>query len=291
MFTGCITALVTPFKKGKIDFKALEKLLNHQIKGGIDGIVLCGTTGESPTLSKDERKELIKTAASIIKKRTHLIVGTGSNCTQTAIMYTEEAEKLGAAGALVVAPYYNKPTQEGLYRHYEAISKSTKLPIILYNIPGRVVINMTDQTIARIAKLKNICGIKDATGDLSRPLSLQMQNLNNKFTMLSGDDITAVAFNAAGGHGVISVTSNLLPKACTKVQDLCSKGNFELAKKEHQKLVPLHLGLFCETNPAPIKYALSLLGFTTPEVRQPLVELQDESKAKVKGILKSLKII
>ncbi len=291
MFKGCITALVTPFKSGKIDYKALEKLISLQIKEGINGIVLCGSTGEAATISKDERKELIKAAKSIIKKRIPLIVGTGTNCTKTTIEYTQEAEELGANGALVVAPYYNKPTQEGIYQHFAAISKSTKLPVIIYNVPARTVININDQTIARLAKLKNICGVKDASGDLTRPLSLQIHTLNNKFTMLSGDDITAVAFNASGGHGVISVTSNALPKLCTRIQSLCTKGDYEAARKEHQKLVPIHLGLFCETNPVPIKYALHLLGLISPEMRLPLVELQEESKTKIKSILKSLKLI
>jgi len=291
MFKGCITALVTPFKNGKLDLKALEKLISWQIKEGINGIVLCGSTGESATVSQEERKELIKTSVSIIKKRIPLIVGTGTNYTKTTIEYTQEAEELGADGALVVAPYYNKPTQEGIYRHYEAISKNTKLPIIIYNNPARVVINISDQTIARIATLKNIRGVKDASGDLTRPLSLQTYPLNKKFIMLSGDDIIAVAFNVSGGQGLISIASNLLPKLCTKVQTLCADGNYEAAKIEHQKLVPFYLLLFCETNPAPIKYALHLLGFIAPEMRLPLVELQEESKTKIKSVLKSLKLI
>ena len=291
MFKGCITALVTPFKSGKVDYKALEKLISLQIKEGINGIVLCGSTGEAATISKDERKELIKAAKSIIKKRIPLIVGTGTNCTKTTIEYTQEAEELGANGALVVAPYYNKPTQEGIYQHFAAISKNTKLPVIIYNNPARVVINISDETISRISQFKNIYTIKDATGDLTRPLSLQTYPLSKKFTMLSGDDINAVSFNVSGGKGLISIASNLLPKLCTKIQTLCTKGDYEAAKIEHQKLVPFYLLLFCETNPVPIKYALHLLGIISPEVRLPLVELQEESKTKIKNILKSLKLI
>jgi 4-hydroxy-tetrahydrodipicolinate synthase len=291
MFKGCITALVTPFKNGKIDYKALEKLFAYQINGGVDGIVLCGSTGEAATLTVDEKEDFIRTSLSIIKKRVPVIIGTTSNSTQAAIEYIQQAERLGGDGALIATPYYNKPTQEGIYRHFEAIRKHSKLPIILYNIPGRSAVNMTDQTIARIAKLKNVVGMKDSSCDLARPFSLQTYDLNDKFAMLSGEDITTVAFNASGGEGLISVSANVLPKQCSNVQALCAKGDYKTALREHQKLVPLHLGLFCETNPIPVKYALHLLGLISPEMRLPLVELQEESKTKIKSILKSLKLI
>ena len=291
MFKGCITALVTPFRKGKIDFKALEKLITWQIEQGINGLVLCGSTGEASTLTVDEKEEFIRTSLSIINKRVPAIIGTTSNATQTAIEYIKQAERLGSNGALIATAYYNKPTQEGIYRHFEAIRKQSKLPIVLYNIPGRSAVNMTDETIARIAKLKNIVGLKDSSCDLARPFSLQTYNLNSDFAMLSGEDITTVAFNASGGKGLISVSANIVPKQCAQIQALCAKGDYKSALKEHQKLVPLHLGLFCETNPIPLKYALHLLGFISAEMRLPLMELQNESKTRIKNILKSLKLL
>lgn len=290
LFSGLYTALITPFKNGKIDEQALEKLIEFQIKNGVDGIVPCGTTGESPTLTHDEHNLVIDICVNVVKKRVKIIAGTGSNSTSEAIMMTNHAKKVGVDACLIVAPYYNKPTQEGLYRHFKAINDECKIPLIVYNIPGRSVINISDETLAGLSKLENIVGIKDATGDLARVASLKLL-VKNDFSLLSGEDATAVGFNAMGGNGVISVTSNIAPKLCADLQKACLEGDYKKAVSIQDKLTPLNSVMFCETNPIPVKYAASLMGFCTSEIRLPLVEPSNVSKEKIAKEMRSLGLI
>jgi 4-hydroxy-tetrahydrodipicolinate synthase len=270
MFTGSITALITPFKSGQIDWKAFEKLIEWQIESGTDGLVPCGTTGESPTLSHEEHHQVVERCIKIAAGRVPVIAGTGSNSTQEAVSLTKEAQKAGANAALVVTPYYNKPSQEGLYQHYKMLHDCTNIPIIIYNIPGRSVIDMSIDTMCRLAELARIVGVKDATGDLARPLNLK-NRLGDDFCQLSGNDDTATAFLAQGGHGCISVTSNVAPALCAKMHDSWQAGNLKQMVEARDLLTPLHRALFCETSPAPVKYAAACLGFGTDEVRLPLV--------------------
>ena len=294
MFKGVYTALITPFKNGKLDEKAFQSFVEWQIKEGIHGLVPCGTTGESPTLSHDEHNRIIDLCIEVAKGKVPVMAGTGSNSTAEAIMTTKHAKKAGADAALVVAPYYNKPTQEGLYQHFKAIAESAKLPIFVYNIPGRSVINITDETLARILDLPYVVGIKDATGDLTRPYTLRMKAgaaKAKKIQMLSGEDMTAVAFNVAGGQGCISVASNIMPKLCAQVQDACLKGDYIKAAKLHETLAPLNSVLFCETSPAPVKFAASLIGKCKSDLRLPLVEPSAHSKKQITEVLKNLHLI
>lgn len=284
MFRGSLTALITPFKDGRIDEAAYTGLISKQIEGGIHGLVPCGTTGESPTLSHAEHNHAVELCIKTAKGRVPVIAGAGSNCTAEAVMMAEHAEKAGADGVLVVTPYYNKPTQEGLYRHFKAINDAINIPVILYNIPGRSVVDMTDETIIRLAELKNIKGIKDATGNLERPSRLRM-SLGADFCQLSGDDSTALAFNAQGGVGCISVASNIVPKSCSQLQDYWAAGKTQEALALHDKLMTLYSVMFIESNPSPVKYAASLMGLCQPDVRLPLVELSDAAKAKVRQAL------
>lgn len=284
MFTGAFTALITPFNHGAVDEAAYVKLIENQISKGIHGLVPCGTTGESPTLSHEEHIHVVELCIKTAKGRVPVIAGAGSNSTAEAVMMAKHAEKAGADGVLVVVPYYNKPTQEGLYQHFKAINDAINIPIILYNIPGRSVIDMSDDTIARLADLKHIKGIKDATGNLERPSRLRMR-LKRDFCQLSGDDGTALAFNAQGGVGCISVTSNIVPEACAMLQDLWAAGKKDEALALHDRLMLLHSVMFIESNPTPVKYAASLLGICQGEVRLPLVEPTDASKAKIRQAL------
>ncbi|HEU4838187.1 MAG TPA: 4-hydroxy-tetrahydrodipicolinate synthase [Micavibrio sp.] len=280
MFTGSITALITPFKNGEIDWKSFEGLIEWQIENGTDGLVPCGTTGESPTLSHDEHHEIVERCIKIAAGRVPVIAGTGSNSTHEAVSLTIEAQKSGATAALVVTPYYNKPSQEGLYQHYQTLHDSTNIPIVIYNIPGRSVIDMSIDTMCRLAELPRIVGVKDATGDLSRPLNLK-NRLGDNFCQLSGNDDTATAFLAQGGHGCISVTSNVAPALCAKMHDAWQAGNLKQMAEARDLLAPLHKALFCETSPAPVKYAASLLGFGSDEVRLPLVPASKGARAAV----------
>ncbi len=290
MFRGSITALVTPFNDGKVDYSAFEKLVEYQITNGTNGIVPCGTTGESPTLSYDEHKKIIEISIKVSNKKIPVIAGTGSNSTAEAIELTKHAEKVGADAALIVTPYYNKPTQEGLYAHYKAINDKCDIPIIIYNIPGRCVIDMSVDTMARLYELKNIIGVKDATGDLDRA-SEQMKKMGEEFIMLSGNDDNAYEFNLRGGRGCISVSANVAPKLCSEFQKLSLSNKKEEAKKIFDKLTPLHEVLFIETNPVPTKYSLSLMNKITEEVRLPLVTAKKESKEKIKKVLSNLSLI
>lgn len=290
MFHGIYTALITPFKAGKVDEAALEALIHWQIEQGVHGLVPCGTTGESPTLSYEEHKRIIELTVKAAAGRVPVMAGTGSNSTEEAIMFTQHAQKAGASGALVVAPYYNKPTQEGIFAHYEAIANSVDLPIIVYNIPGRSVINIADDTLARLAEIKNIAGVKDATGDLTRPLLLKEKLAGKPFELLSGEDMTAVAYNACGGVGCISVVSNVMPKQAAEVQNATLAGEFVKARELLQPMVPLIEALFCETSPSPVKYILSLMGKCAPDVRLPLVMPRPETRQRLEKLIKNLRL-
>ena len=289
MTTETFTAIVTPFKNGKIDEKSLEKIVEFQIKNGIDGIVPCGTTGESPTLNHEEHNLVIDLCVKIANKRIKVMAGTGSNSTEEAITMTNHAKEIGADSCLIVAPYYNKPTPEGVYQHFKALDKCG-IPLIVYNIPGRSGINIADENLARIAELENIVGIKDATGDLARVATLRLL-ISKKFAYLSGEDATVVGFNAMGGNGVISVTANIAPKLCSDLQKFCAQGDYQSALKIQDKLTDLHSAMFCETNPIPVKYAASLMGLCSQEIRLPLVEPSKTAKERIEKEMKKLGLI
>src|ERR1700750_2938848 len=277
-FRGSFTALVTPFKNGGLDEKAFRDLVDWQIAEGTNGLVPVGTTGESPTLSHEEHKRVVEWCVDEAKGRVPVVAGSGSNSTEEAIDLSRHAEKAGADAVLVVTPYYNKPTQEGLYQHYKAINEAIGIPIIIYNIPGRSVIDMSVDTMKRLFELKNIAGVKDATANMVR-VSQQRAELGPDFNQLSGEDATALGFMAHGGHGCISVTSNVAPRLCAEFQEFCLQGDYAGALKVQDKLMPLHTALFIETNPAPAKYALSLLGKCTDTVRLPMVRLAAPTNA------------
>ena len=281
MFKGCLTALITPFRDGALDEKAFQSFVDWQIKEGIHGLVPCGTTGESPTLSHKEHERVTALAIEVGRGRVPVIAGTGSNSTEEAIGFAKAAEKAGADAQLVVTPYYNKPTQEGLYRHFKAIHDSCGLPIVIYNIPPRSVVDMTVETMARLAKLPRIVGMKDATNDLTRPVRTKLA-IGDKFALLSGEDGTALAFLAQSGDGCISVTANIAPRLCSQMHEAWQQGNVRRAQELNETLMPLHLALFAETSPAPVKYAASLLGLGLADVRLPLCEIQDATKVRVR---------
>ena len=289
-FFGCYTALISPFKSDAVDYVALESFVEWQIAEGVHGLVPCGTTGESPTLTPAEHGEVIARTAKTAKGRVKIMAGTGSNSTAEAIDYTRHAEKAGADAALVVAPYYNKPTQEGLYQHFKAVAAATALPIFIYNIPGRSVVNLTDATLARLAEIKNIAGVKDATGDLARVATLR-HLVGERLVQFSGEDMTPVGFNAMGGRGVISVVSNLAPKLTAEVQNLSLAGKHEEARTLHAKLVPLIQSMFVETNPMPVKYGSSLLKKSDGSMRLPLVTPTAETQSAVKAAMSALGLI
>jgi 4-hydroxy-tetrahydrodipicolinate synthase len=281
MFRGSFTALVTPFKNGGIDERAFRELVDWQIAEGTDGLVPVGTTGESPTLTHEEHHRVVEWCVQQAKGRVPVIAGAGSNSTAEAVSLAKHAEKAGADAVLVVTPYYNKPTQEGLFRHYQAINDAIGIPIFIYNIPSRSVIDMSVETMARLAQLPNIKGVKDATANVGR-VSQQRAACGPDFIQLSGEDATALGFNAHGGVGCISVTSNVAPRLCAEFQDACLAGDFKTALKLQDRLMPLHVNLFVETNPAPAKYALSLLGKCSDAVRLPLAPLSDGAKRVVR---------
>ena len=293
MFKGSNVALITPFKDNKLDIDAYIKLIHFHLDNGTNGLVPAGTTGESPTLSHDEHEKVIELCIRESKGKIPVIAGTGSNSTSEAISLTKHAEKVGADGALVVTPYYNKPTQEGLYQHYKAINDNTNLPIIIYNIPSRCVIDMSVDTMARLFELKNIVGVKDATGDPER-ISNTLKKLGPEFIQLTGEDGFAYEFNKRGGVGIISVTANIAPKLCSDFQKYSkSKTDNEIKEAERidQILQPLHKSLFIESNPAPVKFAAKLLGLCDDEIRLPLVKIKTETELKVKETLASAKLI
>ena len=287
MFKGSIVALITPFENNKLDEDCYISLIHHHIKNGTSGLVPAGTTGESPTLTHEEHKRVIELSVKESKGKIPVIAGTGSNSTEEAISLTKHAEKAGADGVLVVTPYYNKPTQEGLYQHYKAINDNTSLPIIIYNIPSRCVIDMSVDTMARLFELKNIAGVKDATGDLNR-IDQTIKKLGPDFVQLTGEDGLAFEFNKRGGVGIISVTANIAPKLCSDMQKYSksqSENEIKEAERIDQMLQPLHKSLFIESNPAPVKYAASLLNISTEDVRLPLVKITNETKEKVKSAM------
>ncbi|BBE71310.1 4-hydroxy-tetrahydrodipicolinate synthase [Oharaeibacter diazotrophicus] len=284
MFKGSITALVTPFRDGEVDWGAFEAFVDWQILEGSHGLVPVGTTGESPTLSHDEHKKVVETAIKVAAGRVPVIAGAGSNNTTEAIDLARHAEKAGADALLVVTPYYNKPSQEGLYRHYKAINDAVGIPIVIYNIPPRSVIDMTPETMARLYELKNICGVKDATAKLDR-VSAQRQACGPDFCQLSGEDGTALAFMAQGGHGCISVTANVAPRLCAEFQEACMAGDYKAALAIQDRLFPLHTALFLEPNPQGAKYALSLLGKMGNELRLPLVPVSGPTEAALRKAL------
>ncbi|MBI1244192.1 MAG: 4-hydroxy-tetrahydrodipicolinate synthase [Alphaproteobacteria bacterium] len=285
MFKGSFVALITPFRNGQVDEPAFKKFVAWQIAQGTNGLVPCGTTGESPTLSHAEHEAVIEMCVAAAKGRVPVMAGTGSNSTEEAISLTKHAEKAGCDAALVVTPYYNKPSQEGLYLHYKAIAKSVKIPIFIYNIPGRCAVDMSVETMGRLAQIKNIVGVKDATGDLTRP-GLQRLACGADFVQLDGDDGTALAFNATGGVGCISVTGNIAPKLVARMQAASLKGDGKTALKIQDTLMPLHKALFSETSPGPVKYAASLLGLCTDEVRLPLGPIAAATKERVRATMK-----
>jgi len=285
MFRGSITALITPFKKGAVDEKAYQDFIEWQIKEGSHGLVPCGTTGESPTLSHDEHNRVIELCVEVAKGRVPVIAGTGSNSTAEAIQLTQHAKKAGADAALVVTPYYNKPTQEGMLQHYLAIANAVDLPIIIYNIPGRSVIDMSIETMAKLAEHTNIVGVKDATNDLMRPVRSRLA-FGEDFCHLSGEDGTAVAFLAQGGNGCISVTANVAPRLCAQLQDAWHLGAYDDVFRLRDILTPLHDAMFVETNPTPVKFAASLLGKCDPEVRLPMVPLSMKSQARIEEAMR-----
>jgi 4-hydroxy-tetrahydrodipicolinate synthase len=290
MLKGSIVALITPFRNGKIDEKAFQNFVDWQIRQGTHAVVPCGTTGESPTLSHAEHKRVVELAVEVAKGRVPVIAGTGSNSTEEAIDFTRHAKKAGADAALVVTPYYNKPTQEGLYHHYKALNDAVELPIVIYNIPARCVIDMSVATMARLAKLTNIVGVKDATMDLARPLRTRAA-IEGEFTQLSGEDITVLAFLAQGGDGCISVTANVAPAACAEMHTAWQKGETAKAMRLNERLAPLHDALFVETSPAPVKYAASLLDKSTPDVRLPLVAASPAAQEKVREAMRAAGVL
>lgn len=286
MFKGSFVALITPFKNGRIDEKAFRKLVNWQIEEGTHGLVPMGTTGESPTVSHDEHKRVVEICIEETRGRVPVIAGAGSNSTAEAIELARHAKAAGADAALVVTPYYNKPTQAGLYAHFKAVHDAARLPILIYNIPGRSVIDMTVDTMAELAKLPRIVGVKDATADLARPARTRLA-IGEKFCQLSGEDATALSFNAQGGVGCISVTANVAPRLCAEMHKASLAGDYARALEIHLKLMPLHTALFVEASPAPVKYAASRLGLCEPDVRLPLVETLKTTRARVDAALKS----
>jgi 4-hydroxy-tetrahydrodipicolinate synthase len=280
-FRGSFTALVTPFKNGSVDEKAFRDLVDWQIAEGTNGLVPVGTTGESPTLSHDEHMKVVEWCVDQARGRVPVVAGAGSNSTKEAIDLAQHAETAGADAVLVVTPYYNKPTQGGLYAHYKAINDAIGIPIIIYNIPGRSVVDMSVDTMARLFELKNIAGVKDATANMTR-VTQQRAVLGEDFNQLSGEDITALGFMAHGGHGCISVTSNVAPRLCAEFQAACLRGDFASALKLQDKLAPLHVNLFVETSPAPVKYAMSLIGKCANTLRLPMVPATETAQAAVR---------
>ncbi len=289
MLKGSIVALITPFKDDNLDENTYRKLINYHLKNGTNGVVPGGTTGESPTLSHSEHKKIIEIAVKECKGKIPIIAGTGSNSTDEAIELSKFAEKAGSDALLIVTPYYNKPTQEGLYQHYKKVNDSVGIPIIIYNIPSRSVIDMSVDTMSKLYELKNITGVKDATGDLNR-VDQQLKAMGKEFIQLTGNDDNALEFNKRGGVGAIGVTANIAAKISSDFQKACVD-NITLAQELDKLLQPLHTSLFIESNPSPVKFAASLLGMCNPEVRLPLVQIREETKKKIQEALKVAKLL
>ena len=285
MFKGSLVALITPFRKGGLDESAFQELVAWQVGQGTHGLVPCGTTGETPALEHEEQRRVIELCVEVARGRAPVIAGTGSNSTAHTIEATRQAKQAGADAALIVCPYYNKPTQEGLYQHFKAVHDAVELPIVIYNIPGRTSVDMTTATMARLAKLPNIVGVKDGTNDLTRPLKMRVE-IGVDFSLLSAEDATAVAYLAQGGDGCISVTANVAPRLCSEMHEAWQRGDIKTVRGINERLIPLHDALFTETSPAPVKYAASLLGRCTAEVRQPLWAIQPETQQKVQQAMR-----
>lgn len=286
MFQGSLTALITPFAaSGAVDARAFQDFVDWQISQGTEGVIPVGTTGESPTLTHDEHKQVVELCVEAAGGRVPVIAGTGSNSTHEAIDFTRHAKASGADAALVVTPYYNKPTQEGLYQHYKAIHDAVDLPIVIYNIPGRCIVDMSVETMARLAKLPNIVGVKDATNDLARPLATRLA-IGPEFCMLSGEDATIAAFLAQGGHGCISVTANVAPALCAQLHKAWRERDMATFEDVRDRLMPLHAAMFCETSPGPVKVGASLLGKCSPATRLPMVPVQESSRVVVEAAMR-----
>ena len=283
---GSIPALITPMKDGKVDEAAFRKFVSWQIAQGSQGLVPCGTTGESPTLSHEEHKRVVQICVEETAGRVPVIAGAGSNSTEEAIELTRHAKEVGADAVLHVTGYYNKPTQEGMYRHFTAVAEAVDLPILLYNIPARAIVEINVETMARLAKHPGIIGVKDATANLMRP-TRERNACGKGWRLLSGEDGTALGYMAHGGHGCISVTANVAPKLLAEFQAACLSGAYDRARELHDRLMPLHDAMFCEPSPAPVKYAVSLLGLCTPDVRLPLVEASEEARGRVRDAMQS----
>lgn len=290
MFKGSIVAIVTPFKNGKFDEKAYGDLIEWHISQGTHGIVPCGTTGEASTLDFEEHYRVIEVAVKAANKRIPVIAGTGANSTEEAIILTKKAKKLGADGALMVTPYYNKPTQEGLYKHYKVIAEKVDIPIVLYNVPGRTAVNMLPSTVARLMECKNIVALKEATGDMKQASEL-IRLCGDRLALISGDDFTTFTMLALGGRGAISVTANIAPKDSANMFNAWEKGDIAKARKLHYKLEPLNYAMFIETNPIPVKTSLALMGKIKEEFKLPLCEMSPANKEKLKGVLMSAGIL
>jgi 4-hydroxy-tetrahydrodipicolinate synthase len=280
MFKGSFVALITPFRNGGVDEAKFQDFVAWQVAQGTHGLVPTGTTGEAPTLSHEEQERVIALCAEVAAGKVPVIAGTGSNSTAHTIELTRMAKKAGATAALIVCPYYNKPTQEGLYQHFKAVHDAVDLPIVIYNIPGRSAVDMNNATMARLAKLPNIVGVKDATNDLARPLRMRIE-IGPDFAMMSGEDATAVAYLAQGGDGCISVTANVAPRMLADLHEAWAKGDFATVRQINERLGPLHDALFAETSPAPVKYAAALLGKCEPTVRQPLCPIMPQTQERV----------
>jgi len=290
MFKGSLVALITPFRNGAVDETAFQEHVAWQIGQGTHGLVPIGTTGECPALEEHEQERLIKLCVEVAKGRAPVIPGTGFNSTAHTIAATRVAKEAGADAALVVCPYYNKPTQEGLYQHFKAVHDAVEIPIVIYNIPGRSSVDMSNATMARLAKLPNVIGVKDATNDLARPLKMRVE-IGDGFCLLSGEDATAVAYLAQGGDGCISVTANVAPRLCSEMHKAWQRGDVKTVREINERLIPLHDALFAETSPAPVKYAASLLGRCTAEVRQPLWQTTPETQDKVQRAMRSAGLV
>jgi len=290
MFKGSIVALVSPFKDGKVDKERLLKLVEFHIREGTEGVVPCGTTGESATLSHEEHKEIVTLVVEAVNKRIPVIAGAGSNCTRESVDLAQHAKKVGADGILAVTPYYNKPTQDGLYEHYATIAKAVDIPLILYNVPTRTGVNLLPETVARLSEIDNIVGIKEASADL-RQQSKIVELCRNDFALISGDDFTLLPTLSIGGVGVISVVANIVPKEVTTLIKEFNKGNLTEAKRLHYKIFPLCEAMFIETNPVPVKTALGMMGMISPEVRLPLVPLKKTNQKKLQETLQNYGLI
>ena len=285
MFSGSYVAIVTPFKNGKIDEEAFKKLIDMQAEAGTDGIVPCGTTGESPTLTPEEHEHVVAMTVRLVNKRMKVIAGTGSNSTSEAIAYTQAAEKAGADAALVVHPYYNKPTQKGLYAHFKAVAEAVKFPIIVYNILGRTAVNVATSTLVELAKIPNIKGVKEASGDMSQMIEVVNQ-CGDDFDVLSGDDALTLPLLAVGGKGIISVVANIIPKDVKAMLNAFDKGDLKTAREMNKKMFPLIKAMFIETNPIPVKAAMVMLGMIADELRLPMTSLEEANKVKLAKVMK-----